>query len=519
MAGRTSSVGNATGPLLEYVGTGNHEPLLVGVDNEGKFADGCPFQRIGGIVHDHILLEGGALSAWTQNAISTDGETVFFSDVCERQLFARIGNGTPGAHTVAVSEPSAADCSVCAAEGLTGEAEFDGASEDGSRVFFTRTSSSGSNLYEYDFNGAAGQRVVRVTTGDGTVSVPAPELRGVVQVSPDGSHVYFVAGGVLTSARNYAGLSAQPGGDNLYLYERDARYPGGRTVFVATLSPRDEQLLWHEDKWSNITPDGRFLVLVSRTVLTADDASSAGQVFEYDSQSNTMVRVSIGQNGYNDDGNIHEAREEPRILSPSYTPEPYLPMKYSDRLTMSGDGSYVFFESPVALVPGALNLVPEVGDSTALAKNVYEYHDGSMYLISDGQDTGAVSLNGTDLSGRDVLISTADPLVAQAAGSTNVDVYDARIDGGISAPPAPEACEGDTCQGLLGAAPVLLSPGSEFQRGGENVAAPAPAPLHQQVKKKPGKPKKRARGRRRRKAGKSSGRAVRPGGRGAGRRS
>ena len=56
-----------------------------------------------------------------------------------------------------------------------------------------------SNLYEYDFDAAAGQRVVKVTGGDGTVSVPAPELRGVVQVSPDGSHVYFVAGGVLTT--------------------------------------------------------------------------------------------------------------------------------------------------------------------------------------------------------------------------------------------------------------------------------------------------------------------------------
>jgi hypothetical protein len=413
------------------------------------------------------------------------------------------------------------DCSACAAEGLTGIAEFDGASEDGSRVFFSRRSDSGLNLYEYDFDGAEGRRVVRVTAGDGTVPVPSPELLGVVQVSPDGSHVYFVAGGVLTGTSNYAGLSAQPFADNLYLYERDARYPEGRLVFVATLSPQDEEL-WRKDTGSNVTPDGRFLLMVSRARLTADDSSSAGQLFEYDSQANTMTRISIGQDGYNDDGNIEEVREEPRVLSPVYSPEPYLAMAYSDHLAMSGDGSYVFFESPAALAPGALNMVPETGYASSLAENVYEYHGGSVYLISDGQDTGPVSFNGTDLSGRDVLISTADPLTPQAAGSTNVDVYDARIDGGFPAPPPPEVCEGDACQGVLGAAPVLLSPGSEFQQGGENVSSPVLATppastahsnkAKQGHKKKKGGQARRGRGRARKSSGRvagSAGRGVR----------
>ena len=53
--------------------------------------------------------------------------------------------------------------------------------------------------------------------------------------------------------------------------------------------------------------------------------------------------------------------------------------------TMSDDGAFVFFESPVALTPRALNDVP-VGEGK-LAENVYEYHEGQVSLISDGKDT------------------------------------------------------------------------------------------------------------------------------------
>jgi hypothetical protein len=508
------------GPLLEYVGTGNHEPLHVGVDNEGKLVDECPFQQIGGTGHNG----GIALAAnWTQNAISADGETVFFNDRCKLQLFARIANGRPGAHTVAISEPSSADCSGCAAEGLSGAGSFDGASVDGSTVFFTRASNSGLNVYEYDFDAPEGRRVVKVTAGDGTVSEPAPQLGGVVQVSPDGSHVYFVARGVLSTTSNYAGLSAQPGKDNLYLYERDARYPAGRTVFVATLASSDSPLWGQEAVNSDVTPDGRFLVMISHAWLTADDSSVAGQVFEYDSQSNTMVRVSKGQGGFNNDGNTLQGGEEsePQIAFPrGYSRRIYVPAAYTEALTVSADGSYVFFASPVALTAQALNFTLSTQESSAVVRNVYEYHDGNVYLISDGQDTNSISnpLVGTDLSGRDVLFYTADSLVAQVEGG-NIDVYDARAGGGFSPPPPVEECSGDACQGLLGAAPVLLSPGSELQRGGENAAGGAPTSSVASPKAKVKKKARKKRARTRHRARKSSRRAHGSGARGVGGRS
>ena len=94
-------------------------------------------------------------------------------------------------------EPSKEDCSEC--ETFESEptkrssAQFLGASEDGSKVFFTTSQplleGAAQNVYEYDFDAPAGRRVVRVTAGDPTVSDPG--LDGVVQTSEDGSHVYF----------------------------------------------------------------------------------------------------------------------------------------------------------------------------------------------------------------------------------------------------------------------------------------------------------------------------------------
>jgi hypothetical protein len=514
--------------LLEYLGTGNREPLLVGLDNEGKFADECPTQELGSILAEH-----------EQNAISADGETVFFTDKCRGGIFARVGNGLAGAHTISISEPTKADCATCdTEEAVRQPAAFLGASEDGSRVYFETAQpllggETGMNVYEYDANAREGERVAKVTGGDGTVANPEPGFQGVVQISPDGSHIYFVATGLLTTTKSYAGKEAQLGGDNLYLFERDAQYPDGRTVFIATL-PFQDRILWGVYKGetgyvcgsvstlpneeSDTTPDGRFLVFLSHVLLTPGDVSSAGQVFEYDAQQNSMVRVSVGENGYNKNGNVSLAPsarfdstfcdpEDPRIGYASYQQAVYESAAYTRSLTISADGSYVFFESPDALTPQALNFA-QIGAGNrgepVYAENVYEYHEGNVYLISDGQDISLAKsestsrFEGTDLSGRDVFLATSDQLVPQDTDS-NVDIYDARVDGGFPSPPSPEECTADACQGELGSAPVLLSPGSEFQQGGENVSSAETPTVNAEAKKskETKKKKKKRRGRRR----------------------
>jgi hypothetical protein len=513
--------------LYEYAGTGNATPRLVGVDQAGTLISKCGTE-LGDQENSH-------------NAMSTNGQTLFFTALCgartEDEIYARIDNGESDARTVDISEPSEADCKACDTEaGVLAGAHFEGASQDGSKVFFSTTQpllggATGSNIYEYDFDAPAGERIVRVSGGDSTVSAPQPELFGRPLVSEDGSHVYFLAQGVLTTTPNPEGEVAEAGAFNLYVFERDASYPTGRTALVARLSREDAQLWAERSLGGDVTPDGRFLVFTSERDLTPDDTSSkVRQVFEYDAQTGGLVRVSIGQNGFNHNGNVpatyvfpftpayHQTfnnADNAEIVRPgassvtprsSYHAGQYKASDASTGMSVSADGSYVFFQSTVGLTPQALDrklvgsFLSNGNQVDIYANNVYEYHDGQVSLISDGQDLAyvgsyapgegsQVQLLGTDEPGDDVLFETTDQLVGQDT-DTGVDIYDARVDGGFPAPATPPACSGEACQGALSGAPTLLSPGSEFQAGG-NPPLAAPAVSKPAVKSKAKvKPKK-----------------------------
>jgi hypothetical protein len=303
--------------------------------------------------------------------------------------------------------------------------------------------------------------------------------------------------------------------------------------------------LWAEygQVGSNVTLDGRFLVFKSIGDLTPDDTSSGAQIFEYDSQTEQLVRVSVGQNGFNDDGNT--GMTDASIVSPNYTggfsETKYQPGEYFSNLSVSEDGSYVFFQSGDGLTPQAVNLDrigEELGSVNPLyANNVYEYHsvggdiaDGNVYLISDGKDVhsyakgSAVGFRGTDVSGRDVFFESLDRLVPQDTNE-GLEVYDARIGGGFPAPAAAAECAGDACQGAPSAAPVLLSPGSELQSGGNPLVqgsgvttgpSAKPSVKGKATKKKAKKAKKR-RKKARSRAKKASHARGRVSGRGGGR--
>ena len=181
------------------------------------------------------------------------------------------------------------------------------------------------------------------------------------------------------------------------MFERDAQYPDGRTVFIADLSSGDREILWNsiesrQANYANLTPSGTFMVFASRTDhLTPDDTSTGEQVFEYDAQTGALVRVSIGQNGYNNNGNTYASEEGNHpFLVARYLP-PFTPSEYWSSLTMSVDGSYVFFQSPDGLTPQALNfaVIDAYGGHPVYENNIYEYHDGNVYLISDGRDISA----------------------------------------------------------------------------------------------------------------------------------
>jgi hypothetical protein len=487
--------------LYEYAGTGNPSPELVGLNKASVLISDCE-TSLGG---------AGRGSTNRYNAVSSDAETVFFTAIGKseaecashpnirapeiNELYARVG----GSKAVGISEPSVAQCSSCQTS-VKRASEFQGASEDGSKVLFTTkqelfAGDTGENLYEYDFDNREGEKIVRVSGGAPGYETVNPEVEGVARVSEDGTHVYFVARAVLAGASERGrGRAPTAGEPNLYVFELDPAYPQERTAFVATLSTGDAQD-WTSNNGALVqaTPDGRFLAFVSEVPsLTPDDTSTVPQIFEYDALQEKLVRMSVGQKapggyecpitkkveeGYNCDGNAKESRDQPE-----------LPETRAGLTAVSSDGSYVFFRSADALTPDALDNQPvnEYEGRPIYARNVYEYHssvasgggsitDGNVYLISDGRDrtlhnilASGVQLFGMDASGQDVFLSSGDPLVAQDT-DTQVGVYDARVDGGFPAPVSPTECAGEGCLPGVSAAPLFGAAGSTAAKGGGNL--------------------------------------------------
>jgi DNA-binding beta-propeller fold protein YncE len=511
--------------LYEYVGDGNAQPVLVGVSGGPGSTDlistcGTELGSGGGVDLDRLSADGGTVFFTAQACASGSGANAGVP-VPADALYARI----EGSRTVLVSGRSPAGCTgVCLSSPPAG-AEFAGASADGSKVFFTdtqqltddasedsthsdsasdggcqnATGANGCNLYEYDFANPAGENLLAVSAGD--TSGGGPRVQGVIATSSDGSHVYFVAKGVLSGVANGEGQLARDGAENLYVFERDARYPEGHVAFIAALSGENlcqqgsDSAQWCSPPVANVTPDGRFLVFTSRALLTRDDTSTTGvaQVFRYDADQTeqevdegtpALVRISIGQDGYNDNGNAGVGNAN--IAHPQF--------QFDDPgrtdTTMSNDGSFVFFQSPVGLTPQALNDVPDSGGGS-LAQNVYEWHEGQVYLISDGRDTSetairagvrpeltsSVELVGSDATGANVFFTTTDQLVPQDT-DTGLDYYDARIctasEPCVSVPPSALPCVGEACRGVPGGAPSLLAPASASFAGLGNLAPPAP---------------------------------------------
>jgi hypothetical protein len=517
--------------VYEYAGAG-HEPFLVAVS--GKQGSTALISR--------CRSELGADEDFGGNdsALSADGRTVYFTalpcatgsgenagkEVPADELYARVDGEVEGkAHTVHISAPQcgageAAKEKACRSA-LPANASFQGASRDGSLAYFASTRQltdeasedssdtttlrctdatgpNGCNLYLYDLSAAAGQRLIDVSAGD--TSGKGPEVQGLLAFSADGSHAYFLANGVLAANEGADGTHASPGDCrftpdltqgsgtcNLYLYQRDAAHPAGQTTYIATLPGAGHPEWVTGAEIANVTPDGRFLLFSSTGHLTPDDHASTRQIFRYDAQSGVLVRISIGERGFNDNGNggvgeprFVPARKQRRRAGNNGRPSP----------SISDDGQRVFFQSPIGLTPEAFDdrQISEHEGEPQYAQNIYEYHGGHVSLITDGRDTTPVAndncldtagliesttcLIGTDASGNDVFFSSGDQLAPQDT-DTGVDYYDARSGGGFAAASGVAPCQGDACSGAStaeGPQPSAATPGFNGKEEGPNHA-------------------------------------------------
>jgi hypothetical protein len=403
------------------------------------------------------------------------------------EVYARIGEPGPGrgvgkATAVNVAATGSGSPRECSSDecGVASPVSYQGESVSGSRVFFTtkqqlpaETAGTGENIYECRLPGDSGappkpsgkvnpcpEPVLQVSVGSAGAEA---NVQRVVAISEDGSHVYFTATGVLTG-ENAEGKVPVAGQDNLYVWEEpSAGRPQGHVAFIATLPSA-------ELEEAKTTPDGRFLVFTSAADLTPDDTSTVAQAFLYEAQSEALIRISRGQDGYDNDGNTTSS---PVTLAGGSTTIPDSETNVlgvgAARKTISDDGSYVVFQSSAALIeqvqPGAVN-------------NVYEWHDGNVSLISDGLPPGSdthqenIGLVGIDASGQNVFFVTGQKLVGQD-GDELEDLYDARIGGGFPAPAPSGECAGEACQGSQPGAPLVSSLGSVFPAAGNGTPSKA----------------------------------------------
>jgi hypothetical protein len=513
--------------LYEYEGTGEAEPVLVAVSNEGSVAEGAAREGKAhvneaarlvsrcGVRLGNAQIEGaGATTA--SGAVSASGGVVLFTalacaeapKVPVNELYARVN----ASHTLALSEPAMTParegvCSgVCREDQLSAEgarrkpAFYQGASRDGSKVFFTTEQpllnvdkDTGSDLYEAELEGlGTGEHpAIRklVMISQGAVGDPTPgedaNVGGVAEISESGARVYFESTAVLTSTSNGNGEKAKPDVPNLYVYDTET----GDTAFVA-----------REAATVGTTADGEYLVFDSaRDIEGTNDTSKTAQLFEYDAATETVVRVSSGQKsaagykceathlveeGYNCDGNTSEYN----AFAPGRNPDEShsaLPAAGTTGLVVSKEGTVVFVTGD-PLAPGAV----------AGGENIYEYPAGNVYLISPGSETTSTSpgsregsrLLGISENGQNVLFATTEQLVPQDT-DTQSSWYDARESGGFPAPPTTVPCQGEICQGALNTPPVFASPGSNTLTTSSNLAPPAEPKPAVKPKAKP-KPKK-----------------------------
>lgn len=395
-----------------------------------------------------------------RNAISADGSRIFWSS--GGQLMARI-DGTETIQLDALNGGS----------GPAGNGRFWAASDDGSKVFFTSpngltpgASPPGlglGDLYLYDFNAAAGEKLSDITV-DPTPGTDPPAVQGVLGASEDGSYVYFVASGALDEDA----IGGQP---NLYVWKA-----GEGVRFIATLSGTDVEIdnstglvrfsgaggaglsSWKpapNEQTARVTPDGRHLAFISVASLTGFDnlAQSSeeplSQVYLYSADSNSLVCASCNPAGARPTG----FSELPVWITP-----------YEQPRYLSDDGGRLFFLSFDALSLNDTNGRQDVyeferaglGSCTSEGAAFSPASDGCLYLVSTGRSDDDSYFLDASVDGGDVFISTRQSLLP-GDEDERYDVYDARVGGGFPPPPPPPpACAGEACR------PAEVAPGSSF---------------------------------------------------------
>jgi DNA-binding beta-propeller fold protein YncE len=358
--------------------------------------------------------------------------------------------------------------------GNSGGGEFQFASSDGTRVFFTDdnqlTPDSGAeprqkdkDLYEcrIALSPALHCELRDLTPALGTAHEPALVKKAILGASSDGSYVYFAAEGVLSEEANPAGQRAQSGKPNLYVSHE------GHTTFILTLSEGDNHD-WTTDaagvlseQPTRVTPDGRYLAFMSQASLTGYDnrdrstRAPVAEVYLYDATRQKLVCVSCLPSGERPIG-VEQSKLQPPVgitggppdlwaeqqlvaaNVPGWSefntnnPNPYpVAMRQPRYLDESGR---MFFNSDDGLVAEDSNSTedvyeyepPGVGGCTETAEAYEPSSGGCVSLMSSGTSGQESAFLDASESGNDVYFLTSARL-SKLDTDNSRDVYDAHL--------------------------------------------------------------------------------------------
>jgi len=468
-----------SGGIAEAGGDRNSYVILYGPGGEPSFellARDKAGVVYGGRCGSHLGggREGSSRGRFNQGAISTDGDRIYFSTRPVQP--PSVGDAGPPCSTAnplrimkRLQTPTGPEITELIPGGpATGSDFYEGASDDGSKVFFASPrklvagdvdpsseecsaelgQSVGCDLYLYDEALPPASRIVQVSaggTGDPDPGKGANVLSSITAISTDGSHVYFVAQGVLTTDPNPVGATAQAGKPNLYVYERNAANPTGRTAFIGILADGDQVGLWGREgsllgsayavPMEGPGPggaDGHILAFASKAPLTAGDTDAGhSDVFRYDAEAEELERISKAAPGGSDNGAFDV------FVNPNITPPQANPAQQGRWASENGEA--IAFSTPEPLVP----------DDSDGARNPYLWQEGTLARIpGETEEAPTVSADGEEFA-----FSTTAVLLARDI-DTAEDVYVAREGGGFPPPPPPPPhCTGEACQGAPGTPP------------------------------------------------------------------
>jgi hypothetical protein len=358
------------------------------------------------------------------NQISRDGRHIVFvspdplttGNAVPPQLYVRMD----GTSTELVSR------NTLAGDGpdMTGDPRFAYASPDGSKVWFmsnnrlTASAPAGTDtkLYEFDVVTRALSYLPDPGAPDRVSAIALP-----LASSADGSRFVYIKAGT----------------QELWLDDNGARTQVAAPVTLSTLS---------EDV--RMTADGSRLVFATGASIPGfNDAGGFLQAYVYDVASRGLSCASCPPAGQAPSSDITFTT---LTADGSWT---------SNR-GISADGRRVYFDTVSALVGGDVNG----------KRDVYQWEDGTVSLLSSGRGTDDSFIVDNSTSGDDVFVATRANLGPDDTDGS-YDIYDARVGGGFPRPAAAASCASE-CQGGPSSPPLFAAPGSSTYSGPGNPLAP-----------------------------------------------